>query len=356
VTIEVSISPTFEAFRDKARALLAANVPPEKVTWNDGGAKQMSLLSLVADPIPKAKGEPPKVPPEFLAAAELAAKHTHKERWNILYRVVWRLTHGEAMLLDNPSDPDVSKFRSFGAEVRADQLRACGTEVSPMSTRGSLNRASMAFAFVPAQANDVKTIANAVEGCRACHIYANATQPVFGEGAGDARIMLVGEQPGDIEDRQGRPFVGPSGKVLHEALMAAAIPREKLWVTNAVKHFKWEPRGERRLHSRPKSVEVFACRAWLEREIAVVKPEVIVCLGSTATHSLVGRNQRFTDLRGKVLEGAPWSTHLVVTHHPSAILRIESAVEGDDEDLALAKENAMQELVADLEKAAQLAS
>lgn len=350
MSIEISISPTFEDFREKARLLLAADVPPPKVTWNDGAQKQMSLLSLVGDPIPEAKGEAPRVPPSFMEGAELAAKHTHRERWDVLYRVVWRLTHGEAALLDNPSDPDVSKFRSLGAEVRAEQL-----STGRRTSRGGVGRASMAFAFVPLHANDVRAVANAVGGCRACHIHANATQPVFGEGAGDARIMLVGEQPGDIEDRQGRPFVGPSGKVLHEALSAAAIPREKLWVTNAVKHFKWEPRGERRLHSRPKSVEVFACRAWLEREIAIVKPSVIVCLGSTATHSLVGREQRFTDLRGRVLEGAPWSEHIVVTHHPSAILRIESAVEGDDEDLAIAKENAMQELVADLERAAQLA-
>jgi DNA polymerase len=161
---------------------------------------------------------------------------------------------------------------------------------------------------------------SAAKGCRACDLWKQATQTVFGEGAAHARVMLVGEQPGDKEDLTGQPFVGPAGAVLDKALAEAGIDRRTTYVTNAVKHFKWEPRGKRRIHKKPNSVEIAACHAWLDTEIELVKPEVIVCLGVTAAQALLGRTFRVTQQHGQLLpfESAP---HVLATVHPSSILR-----------------------------------
>jgi DNA polymerase len=158
-------------------------------------------------------------------------------------------------------------------------------------------------------------------GCRDCPLWEHATQTVFGEGNPRAKMMLVGEVPGDVEDRKGHPFVGPAGRILDAALADAGIAREETYVTNAVKHFKWEPRGKRRLHKTPSQREIDACHQWLEREIATVQPAVIVCLGATAAKSLLGPAFRITQQRGKVQrrEGLP---DLVPTFHPSYLLRL----------------------------------
>jgi len=160
-------------------------------------------------------------------------------------------------------------------------------------------------------------------GCRACPLWRRATQTVFGAGAAHARLVLVGEQPGDEEDRQGLPFVGPAGRLLGEALAAAGIDRGETYVTNAVKHFKWEPaegRGKRRIHKKPNAAEVRACHPWLQAEIAAIRPEVIVCLGATAAQALLGAAFRVTKQRGLPLAfGA--GARIVATVHPSAILR-----------------------------------
>src|SRR6201987_6220318 len=137
--------------------------------------------------------------------------------------------------------------------------------------------------------------------CKACDLWKNATQTVFGEGGQRPKIMFVGEQPGDQEDIQGKPFVGPAGKLLDSALIEAGIDRKKVYVTNAVKHFKWEPRGKRRIHKKPNAMEIAACRPWLDAEIAAIRPNVIVCLGATAAQSLLGRDFRVTLHRGQIL-------------------------------------------------------
>jgi DNA polymerase len=160
----------------------------------------------------------------------------------------------------------------------------------------------------------------AAAGCQACPLWETGTQTVFGEGAVDAEVMFVGEQPGDQEDRQGRPFVGPAGRVLDEALELAGIDRTTTYVTNAVKHFKWEPRGKRRIHAKPTWSELAACRPWLEAELAVVRPRVLVCLGATAAQSLLGRQFRVTKQRGAWVE-SDLAEHVTATIHPSAILR-----------------------------------
>jgi len=156
--------------------------------------------------------------------------------------------------------------------------------------------------------------------CKACDLWKLGTQTVFGEGSSKARVMLVGEQPGDQEDIQGRPFVGPAGKILDKALEEAGIDRKEVYVTNAVKHFKWEPRGKRRIHKKPNSLEIAACRPWLEAEIEVLRPHVIVCLGATAAQSLLGRQFKVSLQRGQWVE-SPLAPFVMATVHPSSLLR-----------------------------------
>lgn len=160
--------------------------------------------------------------------------------------------------------------------------------------------------------------------CTRCDLYANATQTVFGEGPAAADVMLVGEQPGDKEDLAGEPFVGPAGRLLDEALAAAGIDRSRVYVTNAVKHFKWEPRGKRRLHKRPDAGEIAACRPWLDKEIELVRPKVVVCLGATAAQALLGRSFKVTKQRGELF-AQPEGHVVTATVHPSSILRAPDA-------------------------------
>jgi len=159
-------------------------------------------------------------------------------------------------------------------------------------------------------------------GCQNCTLWANATQTVFGAGDPHARVMLVGEQPGDEEDKKGLPFVGPAGRLLDKALAEAGVEREHLYVTNAVKHFKWELRGKRRLHKTPAQREVDACHRWLEGEIATVKPRVIVCLGSTAAMAVISKNFKVSTQRGQFVE-SHLARHVFATLHPSALLRVQ---------------------------------
>lgn len=184
----------------------------------------------------------------------------------------------------------------------------------------------------------------AAAGCRACDLWRTGTQTVFGEGTRHAEILFVGEQPGDKEDLAGRPFVGPAGRVLDEALEAAGIDRSLAYVTNAVKHFKWQARGKRRIHQKPNAAELAACRPWLDAELAVVKPKVLVALGATAAQALLGSQFRVTKQRGVPVE-SDLAPHVVATVHPSSILRQET-----EEDRAAAMEG----LVADLEVVARL--
>jgi DNA polymerase len=161
---------------------------------------------------------------------------------------------------------------------------------------------------------------SAAERCTACELHKTGTQTVFGEGARSAEVMLVGEQPGDQEDRAGTPFVGPAGKLLDQALEDAGIDRRQVYVTNVVKHFKWVARGKRRIHQKPNWAEIAACRPWLEAELDVVEPRVLVCLGATAAQALLGRQFRVTRERGRPVD-SDLAEHVLATIHPSAILR-----------------------------------
>jgi DNA polymerase len=184
---------------------------------------------------------------------------------------------------------------------------------------------------------------DAAKGCTACDLHARATQTVFGEGSRDARVVLIGEQPGDREDVMGKPFVGPAGGILDRALEEAGIDRSTVYVTNVVKHFKWRPRGKRRLHEKPNAVEIAACRHWLDLELELIGPDVVVCLGSTAAQALLGRQFRVTRDRGVWVE-SEIAPHVIATIHPSAILRAPDDATRDEE---------MKRFIADLRKVAK---
>jgi uracil-DNA glycosylase len=194
-----------------------------------------------------------------------------------------------------------------------------------------------ASAYVPAS-KTIPALRKAAQACQACDLYRNATQAVFGAGPAPANVIFVGEQPGNDEDIQGVPFVGTAGKLLDRALMDAGIDRDEVYVTNVVKHFKFEERGKRRIHKKPNTSEVDACQPWLEAEMLLIKPKIIVCLGATAAQAILGRAYRLTQERGNFVEHA-WAPYATATFHPSAILRAP-----DEEQ----RHQQYQELVADL--------
>jgi uracil-DNA glycosylase len=194
-----------------------------------------------------------------------------------------------------------------------------------------------ASVYLPA-ARTIPALRKAVQACRACDLYRNSTQAVFGAGPASASIMFVGEQPGNDEDIKGMPFVGPAGKLLDRALIDAGIDRDEVYITNVVKHFKFEERGKRRIHKKPNTSEVDACQPWLEAEMRLIEPKLIVCLGATAAQAILGRAYRLTQQRGNFVEHA-WAPYATATFHPSAILR------APDEDQ---RHRQYQEFVADL--------
>src|ERR1700682_4917609 len=188
----------------------------------------------------------------------------------------------------------------------------------------------------------LKELSEVAKSCKACDLWKLGTQTVFGEGSSGSKMMLVGEQPGDQEDLMGKPFVGPAGKLLNSALVEAGIDRKKVYVTNAVKHFKWEPRGKRRIHKKPNPAEIAACKPWLDAEIAAIRPKVIVCLGATAAQALLGKDFRVTQHRGEFVD-SHLAPYVAATVHPSSILR------APDED---ARHEEMTLFIADLKKIA----
>lgn len=192
--------------------------------------------------------------------------------------------------------------------------------------------------------SSLRSLRNAAKDCRACPLWAHATQTVFGEGPRRARLLFVGEQPGNDEDLKGKPFVGPAGKLLDKALAEAAIDRSIVYVTNAVKHFKWEPRGKRRIHKKPTAREINACRPWLEAELALISPHVVIALGATAAQSLLGAQFRVTRDHGQFFQSS-LAPKVMATFHPSAILRAR-----DDQT----RREQYDVLVADLKKLAKV--
>jgi uracil-DNA glycosylase family protein len=190
----------------------------------------------------------------------------------------------------------------------------------------------------------LKKLQAAAANCKACPLWKTGTQTVFGEGTPKAKVILIGEQPGNEEDLMGKPFVGPAGKLLDKALIAAGINREKVYVTNVVKHFKWEARGKRRIHKKPNAREIAACRPWLDAEIDLLKPEVLICLGATAAQALLGKDFRVSKQRGRLVP-SNLAQRVFATVHPSSILRAPAADE---------REKQMQQFIADLKQVAKM--
>lgn len=453
----------YHDWRKRARDLLRSDTPPDQVVWEEEAGKQAALDGVFEEPDAAAKTTAvriPTVPAAFLALAEMAGCHRDPVRWTLLYRVLWRLTHGERTLLENEVDDDVRALRLMENAVALDihKMHAFvrfrrtenedGTEhfiawhrpdhyilqkAAPFFARrfGSMHwtiltpeasatwdtfklrygpgvpasqapqaddledlwRAYYAAVFNPARlkvkmmktempvrhwrtlpeaqiiptlvsqaerrtatmlteqppsaasfipvTRSLEDLREAVRGCQGCELFRFATQAVFGEGAVAAALMLVGEQPGDQEDVNGRPFVGPAGQLLDRALEQAGIDRGRVYTTNAVKHFKFNREGKRRIHQKPGGVEISACRPWLDAELEAVRPKLIVCLGATASQSVLGRQVRIQKERGTFMAHR-LGGEVMVTIHPSALLRLPTAEQ---------KELEFAHLVADLKKA-----
>jgi DNA polymerase len=448
---------TFEQWRAVARELLVAGTTPQDVHFLNGQASQPSLFGDDAiettTPIPNTAFT---VPPAFLELARYVACHRDGGRWHLLYRVLWRITHGESHLLKVITDDDVHslvtmqksvsrdahkmkafvRFRkvesseereTFVAWHRPDHrivrlvapffarrfkamdwtiltpdesvtwdrqelIYGPGAPVSeapdddaleelwktyyasifnPARVKVAAMKREMPVRFwaampeteliedllkqAPAQVEnmiaaqegfadtaarfmpnvaaeqpfDIDMLRQAAARCQACDLHQHATQTVFGVGPTSARVVIVGEQPGDREDIEGQPFVGPAGELLDHLLEQSGISRDDVYITNAVKHFKYVERGQRRLHKKPNSREIFACRPWLEAELNVIKPEVLVCLGATAAQAICGRDFRITQERGKI-RSTEWCVRTVATWHPAAILRAPDAIRREE--------------------------
>ena len=444
--VHAVIEPTYEDWHREARSLLVRGVAPGDVLWSETNGEQ-PLLGELATRATGDAGQPIRitVPRRFVDLARIASRHQSAGRWELLYRILYRIANGERRLADDEIDPDARALQSLVKIVRHDaermkafvRFRAIGPQgaehfvawhrpdhdVAPLvadhfakrypnmqwsiftpqssvhwdgralrydagvpataipgedSDRAAeaLWRSYYTAAFNPARAdarklardmperfratlpeaplipgmlagaagradelrrdsggatarplvpvtNDLEVLRQAARGCTGCDLYRHATQTVFGEGPASASVVLLGEQPGDAEDVHGHPFVGPAGALLGRALAAAGIPRGDVYITNAVKHFAWEPRGKRRIHRTPRLSEMRACRPWMEAELAAVAPHWIVCLGGTAARSLLGPQARVNALRGRVLTGHAWAPNIVVTLHPAAVLRAD---------------------------------
>jgi DNA polymerase len=444
----------FADWRNQARDLLRHQIPPDQIDWIGSQNTQQPLFSsqsLMTD-----TAEPAVVlPAAFVSLAELVARHSDPGRWAVLYRVAWRILHGERHLLHLEIDDDVAILNVMRRAVERDayKMRAfirfrkvnseCGEQfvawyrpehqtlasnakffvdrfgsmrwailtpelslfwdlkqlqtgpgvprsqappedeledlwrtyystiydparlnltamraqlpvrrwvdlpearIIPELVRLSAGRVQQmadnqprsASEFIP-QTRSLTALQNALRKCSACGLCRRATQPVWGEGNPNAHIMLVGEQPGDEEDLAGRPFVGPAGQILDQALHAAGLPRSELYVTNAVKAFRFEQRGKRRLHQTPRNSDIEVCRPWLLAELDAVQPQRIVCLGATAAQSVLGRKVQIKAERGRLFPHA--GAQAAVTYHPSAVLR--------NPDMA-AQERLLADLISDL--------
>ena len=301
-----------DGWRHAARALVLAGIAPAQVAWRVGGS---------GDPLPAPPpGEKFTLPRAVVAVIDTALGTTDPDRFALLYRLVWRVHAGERGLLDEAADPDV---------LRVQELARAGSRAALLADAAPLERARLAAST-----------------CRACPLWAPATQTVFGEGPPDASMMLVGEQPGDQEDLQGRPFVGPAGHMLDRALAEAGIDRGRVYVTNAVKHFKYTPRGKFRLHQNPDAGEIAICRFWLDLERELVRPKLTVLMGGSAARGVLGRAVTIGRERGRRLD-LPDGGAGFVTVHPSYLLRLP-------DEAAKVREYAA--FVADLQEAARLAA
>jgi uracil-DNA glycosylase family protein len=299
-----------EGFRRACRMLWAEQVEPGRVRWRIAGAAAEEDAG-APPPLPATSPVPRvlHVPPAFMPLCEQVILHRDAGRLDLLYRLLWRL-QTEPGLRNDPSDADWTRAREMARELHDEMVNSADGGETPRS--------------LPA-------LGIALARCRECPIGEHATQAVPGEGPRHARLMFVGEQPGDREDLQGRPFVGPAGQLFSRALAELGIDRRTVYVSNAVKHFKFELRGKRRIHKTPAQEEAAACLHWLETEIALVDPQNLVALGATAARQLMGHAVAVTRSRGQWLKRDD-GRRVLITLHPSALLRMEP----EDKDAAYA--------------------
>ncbi len=441
---EVRITAGFDEFRDRARDYILRGLAPDQVRFLAGESEQeMDLLASLRNETAfdgPAKQGKLTVPPAYLKLAKTIAHHASPRRWDLLYRILWRLQKESRQLLELAIDDDVREATlmqkaihreihkvhafvrfekvpnqegedesyfawietehpvielaapffarrfgdrrwsiltphgsafwdgenlTFGEGVATPPPRAESLDdlwkayyrssFNPARIKMKAMRAEMPLKYwkalpeteiinelirtapdrlsqmaerqnrraEPPETKDLEHLKFAARSCQACPLFDSATQTVFGEGPATSRLMIIGEQPGDHEDQVGRPFVGPAGEVFDRAMKKAGIARSSAYITNSVKHFKWKPGppGKLRLHQKPSGSEMHACRPWLEREIEAIRPDVIVCMGQTAATVLFGRAVRLADEVGKIHTHLPWAPRILVTYHPSAILR-----------------------------------
>ncbi len=333
-TVTLADPHDFAGWRAAARALALERVPPAEVEWTVGEGR----ADLFASPSPLPAGVPDgsfSVPRAFLTLAETVIRHDDPERFGLLYTMLLRLLVRPDALDEGPL---VRRLEGMAREVRRQAMgrkQAAPALTGTEMPRTKLSKAEQDGLAIAADAE--RRVAGAggnllaaweslladAKRCTRCHLYKHATQTVFGEGPLEARIMFVGEQPGDQEDLAGRPFVGLAGQLFDRALKDAGVDRGKTYVTNAVKHFKFEPRGKRRIHSKPQGPEIEACRWWIEQELELIRPAVTVALGATAARSIFGKVVTISRMRGEAHElpdgsgGEAW-----VTVHPSFLLRV----------------------------------
>ena len=317
----------FTEWRNAARALLLAGTPPDDVKWEE--APDDLFATLAESPPAVARRAVGVVPERFIELAQIALFHRDPLRFALLYRLLFRLQK-DRTLLASRSDPDVSRLCKLVSELREEAKQA--EEARNLPRPGAISPPIEEVAMT-AEEQQIASLADAraaVQGCRRCPLYEHATQAVFGEGPQTAEVVFVGEQPGDQEDLAGKPFVGPAGQVFDRALDKVGIERRRVYVTNAVKHFKFEPRGKKRIHQKPNAGEIQACRFWINLEREFVRPKLVVALGATAAQSLMGKAASITALRGKKLE-LPDGAALMVTVHPSYLLRLPDRDKAADE-------------------------
>jgi uracil-DNA glycosylase len=372
----VQIEPAFDSWRSAARGFLAARVDPGALAWDDG-SQPMAGVTLAEVPAvdPETKIALPK---RFMQLAEQVAARRDPGRWALLYRVAYRLVTENRELLANEQDADVARILLLANEVdgppraaepepaepepaepepvrvrveppaakvvseRSDLAKLIGDVPGGMQTMVELQRSARSAApWVPPE-RERDVLAAASQRCEGCDLVHGATQSVFGEGPETARVMIVGEHPGEEEDLSGHPFAGSAAQLLDRALIAAGLDRAQIYVTNALKHLPHDMRGSRRIARVPKLTEVTACRPWLVAEIEMVNPDVIVCLGATAARAIGGPTFRLMEERGEFIQTKGGRT-MIATLHPVAVMRAEGELAAQyqawfAEDLARVRE------------------